>query len=265
MVALGEANERVRGSRGVSRGRRVSLGGSLEERLGGVGVGGEPVGVRAEARRVRVRHAVVAHGKRVELDTLQLGLDAFPLHEDPGRVELTLDEGIPDAEHGRRVLDVVAGAARVLDHALHDAAFEASGVGRVPLTVEVLRGCDAGGFQRHDGGGVAVSEQGCDRLELRATGCGVPADDAFRRVHGEVCAAFGHLGARRDVLGSAGGVGVFIAGVVRSIVLGIRGGDDRHVQARGVVEALVLGDEEPEVVAVRGPVERDGDLRGHRA
>jgi len=50
-----------------------------EERLGRVRVGGQPVGVRAQAGGVRVGHAVVADGERVELHTLQLRLDSLPI------------------------------------------------------------------------------------------------------------------------------------------------------------------------------------------
>lgn len=47
--------------------------------------------------------------------------------------EQHLQESLPDAQHGRRLLLVVALAAVVLDHALHDASLVAGGVGGVHL------------------------------------------------------------------------------------------------------------------------------------
>ena len=152
VVALGDANERIRGVSRFGRRDGVALSGGFKERLRGGRVGNEPVRVRAQARRVRVGNAEIAHGERVELDALQLGLDAFPLHEDPGRVGVALEEGVPYPEHRRRVLDVVAGAAGVLDHALDDPPLEPRRVGRVSFPVEVLHGVYPGGLESHDGG-----------------------------------------------------------------------------------------------------------------
>ena len=214
VVTLGDANERVRGVGWLGGCNRVALRGGFKERLRGGRVGREPLRVRAQARRVRVGHAEIAHGKRVELDALQLRLDAFPLREDPGCVGFALEEGVPYPEHRRRVLDVVADAAGVLDHALDDPPLEPRRVGRVSFPVEVLHGVYSGGLESHDGGSVAVSEERRYCLELRAPGCGVPADDAFRGVHGEVRAALGDFAARGDVLGRTGGVGISVTGVI---------------------------------------------------
>ena len=66
----------------------------------------------------------------VELNPLDLRLDALPSHEDPRGVEVALEQPLPDGEVRHDDLLEVARAAVALDQPLHDAALEPGAVTR---------------------------------------------------------------------------------------------------------------------------------------
>ena len=103
-----------------------------------------------------------------------------------------------------------------------------------------------------------------DRFETRASVRGVPPEHALRGVDREVRVPGRDLGARRDVRRRRRRR-VARRSVVRRrvgpFVIRVGGRHEAHVQARVRVHPRVEGDVEPEVVPVRGPIQRDDHRR----
>mmetsp|Transcript_122090 Transcript_122090/g.352909 ORF Transcript_122090/g.352909 Transcript_122090/m.352909 type:complete len:209 (+) Transcript_122090:580-1206(+) len=208
--------------------------------------------MRAEARRIGIGHAVIADVEHVQLDTLELRLNALPLHEDPRRIGVAAHKAVPNAEHRRRVLGVLASTPVGLDHPLDDAAFKAGGVGCIAASIEVLRARATTGLQRYDGGGVPIAEKCSNSFELRPPRRCVPTDDSLRRVDGKVRLPCRQFAAWRHVLWRA--LGGVLRGEVRSLIRLVVRREQRHIQPRLSIQPCVLGDIEPEVIAVRCPI-----------
>ena len=211
-------------------------GGRRDERLREVGLAVEPSPVAGEDHLVEVREPVVGEGEGPQRDAALAGLDALPGRERDHEVRALRVQGLV----GRRVQGhrrEVALAPVGLDHGLQRRVLVRVAEPGVRLPVEVAGPLD--GRRLEDGdllGGVL--EDGHDGDERRPRG-----------------------GRERHRVLEA------------DPALGLAGGDERlrrrarirqhlEVHAGIAIPVLRLGDEEPGVVRVRGPVEGEADRPG---